>query len=100
MAVKEERVVIEKLVLDCFPLFFELTQKLLQNYNNDTALLVKEVLKVFAYVIHLEMPVTLYKLETLKNWFVIFETIMVSEVSDDLKVKNFKYYGDAVNRKC
>lgn len=76
LVAEKDRAVIENFVSSYFPYIETVVEKIMQNYSNDTAKLLCEVLQMFLSVIHLEMPAYLRDLEHVSKWVFFAKAIL------------------------
>jgi hypothetical protein len=73
---KKDRDVVEHFVSTYFPCIEAIVEKIMQNYSNETAKLLLELLQMFLSIIHLEMPMYLKDFERIGKWVMFFKAIL------------------------
>lgn len=80
----EDREPLEAIVAQTFPLLEGLMQKSLENYTEQTGVLVKVVLKIFHHCMHLQLPLYLQSTDTLDRWVAYLKAILQGQVPPEL----------------
>lgn len=71
-----DRQVLEHFVSSYFPLIEGIVEKIMQNYNNDTAKLLWELLQMFHSAIHMDIPVYLKDFSRIGKWLLFIKAIL------------------------
>lgn len=82
--IDEERKPLEQIVSYTFPSLEKLTQRFLENYNEQSGTLISVVLKIFYQAVYLQIPYYLRSMEVFNVWMTYIKLILSAGVPAEL----------------
>lgn len=73
---------LEKFVNDLFPRLEQLVEKIISEYNNQTRVLLFELLEMFYSAFHVDLPTYLRDFTNLDKWILYMSTILQAPIDD------------------
>lgn len=83
---------LEFLVVNSFPVLMNLTTKLLSSYNDQTASLMKAILKIYHCSIFMELLPCLAQEQPIQHWLSFFKLILDAQIPPELEAVSASQY--------
>lgn len=84
----EDRIPLNNLIIQTFPQLTALVQKLLSNYNNQTAIIVKTILKIYYTATNFDLPIPLSDPNQINSWMIFVKLIFDTPLPPELEQRS------------